>query len=173
MGKVNAFDAHMEPPTGGAAVCDYLAAVCRALNLRSDSALARMMGVAPSTLGSWKTRGAVPEEHAAWFRNNLISKIVARNDDLPMAGLTARAAVMELMMRTGGNPLDVARLRITVNATMLAPLLAVAQFLVECEGVDPQILRSTDVEQVADLLEGARAALRRSLSSEVLGEVSQ
>lgn len=115
----------------------------------------------------------MPEEHAAWFKNNLVSKIIARNHDFPLAGLTARAAVMELMIRTGGNPLQIERLLMTVNAAMLAPLLAIAQLLVELDGIDPQYLRSTDVERVADLLEGARPAFRRSLSSEVLGEVSQ
>lgn len=166
--KVNAFDARMAPPVGVEEVARFLAAVGRGLRVRSDSELARSIGVAPSTVASWKARGSIPEDHAAWFKANLIPKLVHGHDDLPACGLVARSAVIELLARTHGNPLGVQRLTLTVGASMLAPLLALAEMLAELEGGDRRTFRSELVYRVVELMEGAMPAMRQTLSQDIV-----
>lgn len=166
--KVNAFNAKLMPPSGVHEVGRYLNAASRALRVKSDSELSRLIGVAPSTLASWKARGSIPSEHSDWFRANLIGKIARTHDALPECSMTARSAVVELFAQTGGNPLGVERLTLTVGASMLAPLLAIAQFFAELDGADPRLLKSETVYAIVDLLVGCIPLLRQLLNPEIL-----
>lgn len=152
--KVNAFIATLVPPRGKEAVAQFIDAAVRALGGRSDSALARTMGVAPSTLASWKARGAIPDEQVTWFTSTLGAKIVAYRQDLSNASLLATAAVVRLLGRTSGDPLRIGSAHLGPTARSLGPMLAIADFIVAVEGFDPSDTSELTVDRVADTLEG-------------------
>lgn len=159
--KVNAFIASLVPPTGTAELATYVRAAVRALGGRSDAALARTMGVAPSTLASWKSRGVVPQEYVTWFTSTLADKVADYNVDLPQVGITARAAVVELIVRTGSNPLRGEQSPPKV-ARILGGLLALGEFVATRSSVDLRAAESTSVSKLADILEAAMLHLSRS-----------
>lgn len=158
--KVNAFIAALTPPAGTAELTAYVRGAVKALGGRSDADLARTMGIAPSTLASWKSRGAVPQEYVIWFTSTLADKIISYNADLPQVGLTARAVVLQFVERTVTSPRS-ALVPIYNLARILGGLLALAEFLASRSGGD---LNATDVKTVlflADTLEGAWGRIAR------------
>lgn len=158
--KVNAFIASVAPPRGKDALSSYIEAVVRALGGRNDSALARTMGVAPSTLASWKSRGAIPEEWAPWFTTALVEKVAAYRRDLAPASLAATAAVVELLMRTDGDPLAMGDDSRATTARMLGPFFVIADFVIAVRGVDRSDTSRNTTAQTAEILEGAAIYLR-------------
>ncbi|HMO86004.1 MAG TPA: hypothetical protein PKC18_13905, partial [Lacipirellulaceae bacterium] len=100
--KYKAFVALLVPPQG-AALSTYIGAASRALGGRTDSDLARTIGVPVATLASWKKRGAVPDDRITWFTTTLVPKIAEYRSDLPDVSSTARAATVELLSRSSGN----------------------------------------------------------------------
>jgi hypothetical protein len=171
--KVNSLTAALAPPQGGAAMAVYLAAAVRALGGRSDADLARIIGVSPATVASWKSRGAVPEDRAAWFTANLVRSIAERRSDLPQVGTTARVAVIEALSRSDGNPLGLARFRSSGTAQMLGAMLALAEFFAETSGHPPQMFDLRRAEQVADLLVIASETFRDVLGPTFAATVPQ
>jgi len=110
----------------------YLSAVARALKLKNDASLCKVMGVHASTFASWKARGDIPERHRVWLRENLLWKVLAANDDLPECGLTARATLIEVIARAAEKH------QIRPDPRMMGPLLALAQLLSRHRGCPGQ-----------------------------------
>lgn len=160
--KYKAFVARLIPPQG-APLSAYISAASRALGGRTDSDLARTIGVPVATLASWKKRGAVPDDRITWFTTTLVPKIAEYRSDLPDVSNTARAATVELLTRTSGNPMRIERFPVFATANMLGAILAVAEFLVEVEGIEPRTLNSKTVERITDLLEVAMLEFRATL----------
>jgi len=156
--KVNAFIASQLPPSGTAELAGYVRDAVKALGGRSDAALARTIGVSASTLASWKSRGAVPQDYVTWFSSTLADKIFGYNADLPQVGMTARAAVVELIARTG-EVRQSGALPDQKTAHMLGGLLALAEFVASRAKIDLKAADPKAVSNVADTLEGALALL--------------
>jgi len=150
--KVNSFVSLIRPPEGVEPLSRYLAAVGRALGVASDAQLARILNVPPPTIASWKRRGNIPPDRVGWFAESLIPKIARTWDDLPQVGKTARAAVVELTVRRGGNPLEASRFPILTTAQSLGGLFALAEFLANLRGLSPHVLNSDEVTAIADLM---------------------
>ncbi len=163
--EVNAFDALIPPPAGAAQVSRFIAAAGRSLGYRSDADLARTLGVPNTTLASWKRRGVIPEEQWRWFSTGLFQKIAERNVDLPQVSRVAKAAVIELIGRTGGNPVDIGHFRLTVTAGALGGLLALAQMFADLDALDPWRLSSDDVAGLVRSLEAAMPQFRQGTES--------
>lgn len=155
--KVKKFIAHMAPPVEGQnGVREYIRAAVWALGGRTDADLARTMGLPPATIASWKRRGVIPESGRLWFTTTLAEKIVQhqlRHTNTQAA--VARAAVIQVLGRHGGNPFDISGGPLAY-AAMFDGLHALAEFMLDTApdewGDDGD---SVLVERLADLLEGA------------------
>lgn len=153
--KVKAYIASMKPPQG-AAVKNYVAAAVRALGGRADADLARTMGVPAPTIASWKKRGVIPEDHFLWFTTTLGEKILNYRSRSALADPISDAAVVRLLVRTGGNPLGLERQGVRAAPYVLPGLFALAAFLHQTSSAEWAELSEDDqIERLADLLEGA------------------
>ena len=94
-GNVNA---SLAPPEGTDELRDYLDAVKRALDVRSDADLARILEVPPATFASWKSRGAVPTAYARWFEEELPSRLFHQwRYRLPLGGRMQVASTLRAL----------------------------------------------------------------------------
>lgn len=153
--KVKAYIAAMRPPQGEA-VKGYIAAAVRALGGRSDAGLSRTMGVPAPTIASWKKRGVVPEDHFRWFTTTLGEKIIAYRAHMGIPDPVSDAAVVKLLVRTGGNPLGLEADGVRATPYVLPGLFALSAFLYQTQSAGWAALSEEDqTERLADLLEGA------------------
>jgi hypothetical protein len=150
--KVQSFIAYLRPPEGVEALSRYLSAALKALNLRSDAQLAALLSIPASTVASWKRRGVVPDDRAEWLADNLLARMSHAWTGLPQVGTTARAAVVELLVRTGGDPMGLSPFPRSSTARSLGGLLALAEFLASQTGTPAQLFKSDDALAVADRL---------------------
>lgn len=103
--KVNTFVASIAPPSATIAIPDYLDDALKALGLKSGVELAGRIGIAPATLASWKSRGAVPHSHVGWFTEVFVIQIfMAWLDRVPHGGDLPLGSVVSLLRRTNCNP---------------------------------------------------------------------
>lgn len=154
--KVNAFVALMRPPSGEGLKA-YLAAAVKALGGRSDAALARTMGVPPSTVAAWKRRGGIPDGHYSWFSTTLAEKIMEAKSEAYAGEDVPVAAVLNLLLQTNHNPWGLDPQSALVAAPRIVrELTPLAGFLIDAH---PDKWGDTSSSQVVasltELLEGA------------------
>lgn len=156
--KVKAFIAAMQPPAGEG-LRHYIAAAVRSIGGNSDAALARTVGVPAPTIASWKKRGVIPEEKAGWFPTTLAEKILQFSARGRADESIPRAAVVQLLVQTGGNPLGLPSERAVLLAPhLLEPLFALSGFLYFSRPDHwAQLAPSDRVRSLTELLEGALA----------------
>lgn len=134
--KINAVIALLAPPGGATALERYFAALLKALGVRSDAELAKLVGVPAATLASWKRRGAVPQDQERWFTSEMIRMVFNawRTALPPRPSDYARASAIEVLKRAGGDPLELRDPSNVLTAWALGGLLALGDFRI---AVDP------------------------------------
>ena len=145
------------PPADEMLLSDYLTAAERALAVRSDAEMARCLGVRPHLIANWRRRRKIPEEYEGWFRSSFVEKIGTYNLEMPKVSYEARAAVVNLLGRAGGNPMAIAADAEFATAMAMGGFLALAQFLIDVaadhlgDGRNPDLIARAMLPLMTDL----------------------
>ena len=163
--KVNAFIAHMHPPSGEP-LKGYLRAAILALGGRSDADLARTIGVPASTVASWKRRGSIPESHYTWFTTTLAEKIsVYASIDLRVADdPVALAAALLLLKKHSHDPLGLNDQSSAAAPYVLAAMSNLALFLYLANEAEwDRIPLVERIKHLAEVLDGSVTEVGRHI----------
>lgn len=149
------------PPTADD-VGFYLAHVGRALGVRSDSQIAGCLGLPPASIANWKRRRKIPGEYHALFGGALIEKIIGYNRALPAVDMKARLAIVLLIAKSGGNPLNVGSDGPLAAAESMGGLLALSQFILDRMYDTYHNIDDIEVERLVELLKAASIFARNA-----------
>ena len=149
-------------PPEGEGLGRYLDAVTSAVGLRTDADLARLIGVQPSIIASWRRRQTVTRSGAAWLEDNLI-KVIAERKTCHFTMDSEEMAVMEVLRRTNVDPLNLGPDNL-MAAEAVPPLVSIARII-----LNGHLAHELDKDEnreirLADLLMEALPSLRKRLA---------
>ncbi|MGQ2940588.1 MAG: helix-turn-helix domain-containing protein [Blastomonas fulva] len=131
----------------------------RALGGKTDATLADTMGLPRSTIANWKRRNRVADDYIDWFRTTLAEKIALYARPPVNVTIEARAAVLNLIAKTDGDPVGAG---LKTSASALYGLLALSQFLFDRIYDTCRDESEATIERVTDLLDAAMPMVRRA-----------
>jgi hypothetical protein len=132
------------------------------------------MDVPASALANWKRRGAVSDQGKLWFTRSLIPAIAeASSEFLPKTELGAIAAVLDLVGRTGGDPVRIGTSNDApfANALVFGGVLSLAQLLVDLLRLQEPLAGGVGDQRISELLEAAVPRFREVRQLQAFGRV--
>ncbi|WP_326523964.1 hypothetical protein [Sphingomonas sp.] len=153
----------LTPPASKEHLQAFLNLTGAALGCRSDADMARTMGMLPSAVANWRRRGVVSAKGVEWFQTRLIQSIFYVSPDLPpLSDTGANAAVIDLIAKTNGNPIDASENVRLANAVSLPGLVALAQLFAALALLNGYSAKGAEEADWWGLLEEAMPMFRAS-----------
>ena len=155
------FLAAISPPQGEG-LGRYLDAVARVLGVQSDAALARIIEVSPGVVASWRRRKVVGGAGARWFQHQLL-KHACQKQEYRFTASFEEMTVVEVLRRTGVNPLNMHPPNNVLTCEAIPPLLTLAYIIFNGPLHDELDADERREHCAADLLMEALPMLRKRL----------
>lgn len=147
----------LRPPEGDG-LPRYVEAVVEATALRSEAALADLIGVPASAIANWKRRRRIPAEYCSWFETELVREILARNGRVPdLRGKMPISGALRFLTRGDGNPFGLPSAYVDLaHGDLFAGLVALARLAWRVSGIalmDDDAALDAMADRLSDLRE--------------------